>query len=500
MGSRYLSIWFPYLATDWHARKQPHLQQQPFVLKATRQGRQVVTAASQAAGRLGVYTGMPLAEAKILCPSLLALDHKPGLETQLLQRLAEWAVRFTPAAAPDPPEGLLLDCSGCAHLWGGEDAYREAVLKRLADSGYTAQGGLADTIGAAWALARYGRRHFIAPAGNTTAALLPLPPAALRLGNDVTERLGRLGLKQVRQLLELPRPALRRRFGPELLLRLRQALGEEMESLTPVYPPEPCQERLPSIELILTRTGIEIALERLLHPFCERLRNEGLGVREVLFRIYRSDGGAQGLLVHTSRPVQQEAHLFRLFSLRLSTLEPGQGIELFTLEGKRVEKAVPLQETFWTKGGQLQQGALAELIDRLKAKLGAGVVKRYLPAAHHWPERAFQPAQSLEELPSVDWQSGRLRPLRLLTPPEPVEVTAPIPDYPPMLFRHKGCLHKIAKADGPERIEQEWWVEEGEHRDYYAVEDTEGRRYWLFRSGHYAAERKGQWFLHGYFG
>jgi len=139
------------------------------------------------------------------------------------------------------------------------------------------------------------------------------------------------------------------------------------------------------------------------------------------------------------------------------------------------------------------------LIDRLAGKIGADAIHRYLPAEHYWPERSFKKSSSLIEQPTTQWKLDAPRPLRLLEAPESIEVTAPIPDYPPMLFRHKGKLHKIVKADGPERIEQEWWIEEGQHRDYYSVEDEEGCRYWLFRSGHYDAEKKPQWFVHGFF-
>jgi protein ImuB len=188
-----------------------------------------------------------------------------------------------------------------------------------------------------------------------------------------------------------------------------------------------------------------------------------------------------------------------LFSLKLSTLEPGLGIELFVLEATKVESHLPGQEMFWKGSGGLHDTGLSELIDRLTGKLGAESVHRYLPVEHHLPERSIKKTSSLEELPATGWLTGKPRPLQILAIPERIEVTAPIPDYPPMNFRYQSKLHKIIKADGPERIEQEWWIQEGEHRDYYAVEDEEGCRYWLFRSGHYDIEKKPQWFIHGFF-
>jgi protein ImuB len=180
-------------------------------------------------------------------------------------------------------------------------------------------------------------------------------------------------------------------------------------------------------------------------------------------------------------------------------MEPKEGIELFLLEATRVDEYVPAQEQLWQSRTGLTDPQVGELMDRLAGKLGEEAIHRFLPAEHWWPERSYKPSSSLNETPNTNWRLDRPRPLQLLQPPERIEVTAPIPDYPPMLFRYKGTLHRVVKADGPERIEKEWWVQEGEHRDYYAVEDEEGRRYWLFRSGHYSEERKPLWFLHGVF-
>jgi protein ImuB len=458
-----------------------------------------ITAASPQAQAGGIHAGMMLADARTLYPSLLVLDDKPGLSDQLLQRMAEWCIRFTPVAAPEPPGGIFLDASGCAHLWGGEEAYLADIQKRLAARGYTTRLAIADTIGCAWAVARYGQKSLLIQTGKHTQALLPLPVSCLRLEGEIIVRLHKLGLRQVKDVIGLPRTSLRRRFGPALLQRVRQALGKEQEYLTPVYPVTPFQERLPCLELIQTLKGIEIALQRLLETLCARLRKEGKGLRTAFFRCYRVDGGAAGIEIGTSRATQNREHLFHLFSLKLSTLEPKEGIELFLLEAIKVEDYAPPQEGLWESSGGLHHPQLAELLDRLAGKLGEEAIRRYLPAEHWWPDRSFRQALSLSEQPGTEWRVDQPRPLQLLHPPECIEVTAPIPDYPPMLFRYRGAVHKIVKADGPERIEQEWWIQEGEHRDYYCVEDEEGRRYWLFRSGHYNEEKSPLWFLHGFF-
>jgi protein ImuB len=312
MQKRYVSIWLPHLATDWHIRKQPSLLNAAFVLKAPSHNRMVVMAASVPAQQQGIAAGMVLADAKALCPSIEVLDHKPGLTDQLLQRIAEWCIRFTPIAGPDSPAGILLDATGCTHLWGGEEAYLKDIINRLAARGYTARAAIADTVGASWAWARYGGPHTIIQNNQQKQSLLSLTVSALRLGGETVVRLHKLGLRQIGDIASLPPSAIRRRFGPLLLQRLRQAWGDEEELLTPVYPPLPFQERLPCLEPIVTLTGIEMALERLLAALCNRLRKEGKGARNAVFRCYRIDGGAQGIEIGTNRPLKTK-NIFFIF-------------------------------------------------------------------------------------------------------------------------------------------------------------------------------------------
>lgn len=499
MRKRFVSIWFPQLATDWFAAKQPQLKKAVFVLKGSLRGCMIITAASPEARAKGVFVGMNLADARAAIPSLRVLDDKVGLATQLLQRIAEWCIRFTPCAATDLPDGILLDATGYTHLWGNEEAYITGIINRLAARGYTTRVAIADTIGAAWAVARFGKEAAVIESGDQFQALCGLPPSALRLPEETVEQLHKLGLHTVKDFIAMPRTALRRRFGPLILQRIAQALGEEEEIFAPIFPQQPYAEHLPSIEPIVTLTGIEIGLDRLLGPLCNRLRTEGKGLRTAYFRCYRTDGGAQGIEIGTSRPSHNEQHLFHLFRLKLSSLEPKDGIELFVLEATKVEDCATLQDAFWKTNLGLQDVQVAELLDRLSGRLGAQNIQRFLPVEHHLPERSVKQAVSLDEATRTEWRADKARPLQLLPTPETIEVTAPVPDYPPMNFRYNGELHTVAKADGPERIEQEWWVQEGEHRDYYCVEDEKGQRYWLFRLGHYEEEKKPQWYLHGFF-
>jgi len=329
--------------------------------------------------------------------------------------------------------------------------------------------------------------------------LLALPPEALRIEGETVERLHKLGLRQIKNFISMPQSSLRRRFGKLIVQRLNQAFGMEEEFFEAVDPVEPYHERLPCLEPIATREGIEIALSNLLQKMCDRLAKEGKGIRAAQFKGYRIDGKTVSIDIATSRASSNVKHLFHLFELKLHMLEPGLGIELFVFEATKIEDHVATQVECWKRSSGLNNDALSELIDRISGKLGANAIHRYLPDEHYWPERSFKLATALEEQPASEWKVDRRRPLQILSPPEYIHVTAPIPDYPPMMFRYKEKLHKVVKADGPERIEQEWWIQEGEHRDYYAVEDEEGCRYWVFRSGHYDDQKKLKWFVHGFF-
>ncbi len=281
---------------------------------------------------------------------------------------------------------------------------------------------------------------------------------------------------------------------------MEQALGQVQEFIETIQPVIPCQERLPCLEPIVTATGIEIALQKLLENLCVRLDKEGKGFRSAVLKCFRVDGQIQQIDIVTNRASRHVAHLFRLFELKIKTIAPGFGIELFVLEAPEVEDITITQETIWDPTCGFENAAITELLDTLTGRVGREIIQRYLPDEHHWPERSVKKVASLREKPHIPWRTDRPRPVYLLRKPE-IIVTAPVPDYPPSSFRYKGKVHYIRKADGPERIEQEWWLEQGLFRDYYYVEDKEGARYWLFRLGPYSEnnEEKTKWFIHGFF-
>jgi protein ImuB len=490
--ARYIAIWFRHLLTDWYVRKHPDMQAIPLVFATNQHGRQVITAASVLAEQQGIYTGMPVADAKAIFTDLRVIAHIPGQEKTLLLALGEWCIRYAPIVAIDLPNGLIIDASGCAHLWGGEQTYLKEIILKLRAYGYDVRGAMANTIGTAWAISRYGKVKAIINSGEERISLLQLPPAALRLEPALLPKLQQLGFYHIDSFISMPLGALKRRFGQHFITRLQQALGREREDLQPIGLTPVYEERLSSLDPIRTPKAIAIAIERLLTAICTQLQQDEKGLRAATLICYRVDDQVAQLGIGTNRASAHAVHLMKLFELKLPGLAPGPGIDLFILQATAVEDLVPPQEKLWATTGT-ENNSVALLLDRIAGKIGKDSIHRFQPAPHYWPERAMQPAttQPVEQVRAP-------RPEKLLPKPLPIEVTAPIPDYPPMLFRFRHQLHEIRKADGPERIEREWWLDEGEHRDYYTVEDALGRRYWIFRLGHYAIDQS-QWYIHGFF-
>jgi protein ImuB len=499
MQKRYVTIWFRYLKTDWVTIRNKSLAEKPLVLTVMDHGRKMITAVNPPAHKAGLSPGMVVADARVLVRGIEVMDEEPGIAEKVLTRLAHWCIRFSPNTMLDLPDGIILEATGCTHLWGGEEKYIKDIVQRLHGFGFQVRAVIADTIGTAWAITRFTKAQLIVPKGETMSALLQLPPAALRLDPYTVEQLEKLGLREIKSFIGMPRSSLQRRFGEDCIRKINYALGHEEEIRTSIHPPEPWQERLPCLEPIVTAEGVSIALEKLLQVICCRLRAEDKGLRAAVLKGYRTDGKTVSLQIGTNQPSHNETHLHKLFALKFESLEPAPGIELFTLEAQKVQEAPAQQTTIWGGSAGSQDKHVSELLDRFTTRFGEQHIHRYLPDEHHWPERSVKQAHSLNEQTRTPWPATRPRPLQLVAEPELIDVTAPIPDYPPMSFRHKNKLHKIIKADGPERIEQEWWLSEGEHRDYYYVEDEEGARYWLFRSGHYNTQVKTRWFLHGYF-
>ncbi|HET6519575.1 MAG TPA: DNA polymerase Y family protein [Geminicoccaceae bacterium] len=523
-----LSAWLPNLATDRLARRAPEVgaDDRPLVTFRADHGTLRLVAVDPAAARLGLAPGMTLADARALAPGLAAEEADPAAEARLLDRLAARCRRYTPWTAPDvshpafPGGGIWLDVTGCAHLFGGEAALRRDLLARLASLGFAARAGVADTPGAAWAAARVAASEDdgIIPPGGAVAALAPLPVACLRLSASALATLARLGLRRVGDLYPLPRAALTARLGGEVCRRLDQALGRgEREPISPRLPEARYRAWLALPEPVAEAGVLHALARRLLDRLCSQLEAAGVGARRLWLDLHRADGSTGRAVAGTGRPTHAPDRLHRLLADRLAEVDPGQGIELMVLEAAVVEPLDPVQAALKRIADDAGEAAdLVALIDRLNGRLGGEAVRRLYRRASHLPERsqgrraaaagAPPPPKADAPPPCQGWGDGPVRPLRLLARPEPIEATAPVPDEPPVLFRWRGRVVRVARASGPERVAPEWWREtpgadlDAVTRDYYGVEDADGRRFWLFREGLY--DRGGgapRWYLHGLF-
>ncbi len=490
-----------------------------------------IAAANPAAEAAGIVPGQPLADARALYPGLAVHPAAPAEDLKALDLLAEACTRFTPWTAVDPVwgggalgggmrgglgAGLWLDITGCAHLFGGEAALLERLTGWLGRQNISARAGLADTPGAAWALARHATSDSspftIAESGTLRRHLTGLPVAALRLEGAVIEGLDRLGLRRIGDLLEMPRGPLAKRFGGVVLKRLDQALGETDEPISPRRPPPRHAARLAFAEPIGRAEDIAAGLDRLLDRLCRGLEAAGEGARQLHLILYRADGTTERRTVGTSRPSRDPRHLARLFRDKLDGADPGFGIEIMALAAARTNNLDEKQTglTGWTlePAKDVNQADTARLVDRLSGKLGARNVTRVRPVESHLPERAGRAQSAIRTSNTAgDWTGpGRRppRPVELLPQPLPIDVMAPVPDGPPVMFRWRRRQHRVARAEGPERIAPEWWRTGGaplsRHvRDYYRLEDEGGKRYWVYREGLYRPDRPPAWYLHGFF-
>jgi protein ImuB len=515
---------------------------QPFALVESGRRGVRLSAVNAAASQHAIAAGDGLADARAILPSLAVAKADPARDKADLRRLARWTGRYgltrnaygypAPSASGHPIRcyGLWIDIAGVAHLYGGEAALLEDLERRLTGFGLTARAGLADTLGAAHALAWFQPAPTpaarIAQPGESAAAIAHLPVAALRLDASVVQVLRRLGLKQIGALSALPRDTLARRFraraeGHQVLLRLDQALGRTSEPRHPLNEPAvlACETRF--AEPLVTATATEHETRALVATFCARLEAAGLGVRTARLSLYRSDGGVAEVGVGTSAPTRQARHLTGLILEKLTTLDLGLGVDLLTLEAVEAEPLALTQESMAHGQTHAAPELAAELIDRLVNRLGEAHVLQLAPHASHWPERAQRTVAARANAASQhawpDRQGARAPRLAfLLDPPEPIAVIAAVPEGAPARFIWRRITHRIVRAAGPERIEPEWWRTPGRPgdpmRDYYMLEDEDGGRFWVFRAGRYDGQDTGEdtaangsrsppagprWFIHG---
>lgn len=456
----------------------------------------------------GVQRGVMLADARTLCPQLAVRPADPAGDLAFLESLALWAQRWGPWSAIDAPDGLVIDATGVAHLFGGEAALLADARVQLMRRGLAARAAIAPTAGAAWALAHYGLDSAILEGGDGLMdRLAALPVAALRLDPDVLLLLRRLGLKRLGDLAGIGRDALARRFrnrrspAANPLVRLDQLLGLVPEPLLPVVEAVMPMVQRRLAEPIRHRELLDRVVADLAADMARVLEGQGQGARRLELGLWKVDGEVLVRRLEMAAAARDPAHVCRLFAARLDDLDAGFGIELVRLRAPWTEPLL-LAQAELDAAAERHGTSLAACIDRLTVRLGADAVRRPLPRASHLPERAQRWAPALDPLPGLQEDFAfHARPLKLLDRPEPIAVIYEAPDGLPRLFRWRGGVHEIARAEGPERIAPEWWRERStvRLRDYYRIEDSTGRRYWIYRHGLASDGRGGapEWFLQG---
>lgn len=515
----------------------PYEPDQPFALVETGPKGLRLIAVDEVARAGGLTIGERLTDARAKVPHLASAVHDAQADISALLKLARWAERWSPWVALDPPDGLMLDITGIAHLFRGEKPMLADIKTCFKGLGLTIIPGLAGTQKAARALARFCPETPIAPQNGEREAMQSLPVEALGLDNETCHTLRRLGLKTIGQLYDIPRASLARRFrdvksapgrcrannAGEIIAQLDQALGLADHPLDPLTNPPVFAVRHTLPEPLISNEGIETIISALAEALCMRLQDAGQGARHVICKLYRSDGSRITIPAGLARPSRDPRHIAGLFRYRLDSIDAGFGIDAATLEAN---EAAPLELTQSSlapnnaPSNRLRDGsALAELADRIANRPDGAGLKRLAPAESHIPERAqvsrpigfAEPGQPdlIGNGPAIGsgpaTGDAPTRPITLLERPESVRVIATVPDGPPVRFTWRRLAHRVVRAQGPERIAPEWWRSATKRnqrpRDYYIVEDETGRRYWLYREGLYGdpGTSEPQWFIHGLF-
>ncbi|MCX7344224.1 MAG: DNA polymerase Y family protein [Alphaproteobacteria bacterium] len=500
---RIVSLWFPDFAVERFIRgrikqrRSPPPPGLPFALVEGGAKGLRLAAVNLAARRFGLGRGQRLADARAQVPDLLSEPHEAEEDLKSLLGLCRWMERYSPWVSPEPPDGILLDVSGVPHLFGGEAAMLQEMTRRLSAYGFTIRPGIAGTIGAAWALARY--------AGDRVE---DLPVEALRIDGESARTLRRLGLKTIGALLNLPRAALARRFRGEtiaenVLIRLDEMLGRRDEPLNPLNPPSSFMAHRMLMEPVISSEGLETILTGLVTALSRDLETKAQGATRLLLKLFRSDGSRISLPAGFSAATHDPRHMLRVLKPKLEGVDAGFGIDAMTLEARETGPAAVQQYGFTDDTGE---AALEQLNDRVLNRHASGLVALE-PVASHLPERAERPAPPAADArrkgpqPLSASGAGLPRPLLIFQRPEPAIVLASVPDGPPLRFTWRRVTRRVARAQGPERIAPEWWhlAEGAAPRDYYVIEDAQGRRYWLYREGLYGETGGSQpkWFVHG---
>jgi protein ImuB len=472
-------MWFPRLASDRVLRLRP--LDGPFAITLKSNNTERIYCLNETAERLGLTRGTSFADARAFCPDLISQPARPDLDARFLATLRRWATHYCPWVGRDGTDGLVLDVTGSTHLWGGEAEMLADIQSRARRAGLTLRLGCAATRGAAWAFA-----HF----GTGTEALTDLPVAALRLEDATVTALQRLGLRSIGDLTGAARAPLARRFGPDLLLRLDQAMGHIPEPVMPEVEPPRFAARMSLPEPIGLKEDVMGLTARLLTPLCDKLNRHEMGARHLTLTLRRVDQGSQQVDLRLAAPMRDPHRILPLFERGVGEVDAGFGIDQIRLEAIQVEP-LPVQQI---GNVQTSPDQLNDLITRIGTRIGLENIQRFLPADSHIPERSFTIAPAAFSMPDSAWFCLRPRPLRLF-PPEPIAAQG---SEPPARFRWRSMSLTTGRAIGPERIAAEWWLSDDAWRsgvrDYWRIETREGRRLWLYHT-----PQNPGWFVQGEF-
>ena len=520
-----VSLWFPEFAVERFIRGRIKQRRSgppkglPFGLVESGPKGLRLIAVNAMARSFGLTRGMQLADARAQVPDLLSEPHEADEDMKSLLGLCRWMERYSPWVAPDPPDGIFLDVTGVPHLFGGEAKMLAGMGSRLAAYGFTARPGSGATIGAAWALARYAAKD-----------LQALPIESLRIDGASAQTLRRLGLKTVGALAAIPRAALARRFrgesiGENVLMRLDEMMGRRDEPLNPLNPPTSFMAHRALMEPVIHAEALESVLTGLVTQLGRLLEAEAKGAARLILKLFRSDGSRLSIPAGFSVATHDPRHMLRVLKPKLESVDAGFGIDAMTLEARETGSAQVQQHGFMEDDSTL---GLEQLNDRVLNR-HAAELQSLEAVESHVPERAekalirpsgtFSHASRTGEgkkkkrlLPSPGlsrgWEKvadrpdeGPSRPLLIFEAPEPANVIAAVPDGPPMRLTWRRVTRRVVKSQGPERVAPEWWRLSGgsRPRDYYVIEDEQGRRYWLYRDGLYGetGEDQPKWYVHG---
>jgi protein ImuB len=462
------------------------------------------------ASKCGLHVGQPLANAQAMIEPLDAVEADEAADAKLLNQIADWCDRFTPFVAIESSNGLFLDVTGVTHLFGGERAMLETVRNAIRKQGFVASLAMAGTAIAARAFSRYAP-NTIAASGGEAQAIAPLPVAALGCDDTITHALKRAGLKTIGQVATRQRTELASRFGKAFVFTLDRALGQIESPISPRLPLPDYMAEHRFDEPVTTEAVIFNTLRDLASGIAQVLEQRGQGARMLEAAFFRADGGVRRILLQIGAPTRDPAVIERLFRLKLDSLpdalDPGFGFDLIRLSATLTQRTEAQSIGFNDNSNAEKE--ISQLIDTLSARFGSHRVLRFIPQDTHIPEAAsvtvpaqYTPSEKIVWRKRPSTSKGPSRPLRLFAKPEPIEVMAQVPDGPPLRFRWRRVLHTASFAEGPERIEMEWWRHQDAKptRDYFRVQDSEGRRFWLYRDGLYSPEAiEPRWYMHGVF-